>query len=70
MDADLARQLRDEAFHLRVLTSELRNRSKTLTRAYDDALARIDQLIALIPTPEEAHGHDRPPAQEEQAAAR
>lgn len=59
MDDGLARRLRDEAFHLRVLTSELRNRSKTLTRAYDDALQRIDQLISEIPRPEEAHGHDR-----------
>lgn len=56
---ELRKALRDEAFHLRIVTAELRNRSRTLTRVYDESLDRIDGLLEELDDnlrPEEAQG--------------
>lgn len=58
--ASLLEAARDEAYHLRAVTAELRNRSKTLTRVYDESLARLEHLIDRIESSrQEAQGYER-----------
>ena len=57
--AELRQALRDEAFHLRIVTRELRNRSKTLATVYDESLQRIEQLIVDIESPSQEAQGDR-----------
>ena len=61
---DIARELRDELYHLRAITRELRNRSVTLARSYDESLKRTEARIAELEaagktttTPREGSGH-------------
>ena len=54
-ELDRARQLRDELYHLRVLTRELRNRTQTLARAYNDSCERVDGLIADLEAENTTH---------------
>ncbi len=48
MDGDLLREVRDEAYHLRVITRQLRNQTKTLAAAYFDSEQRLERLIDQI----------------------
>lgn len=65
-DTDLeriTRELRDELYHLRAITRELRNRSVSLARSYDESLKRTEARIAELEagktttTPREGSGH-------------
>ena len=60
MDADLARRIRDEAYHCRVLVRGLRNRTKTDAAALFDSEQRLEALISEFEESqaEEAHDHD------------
>lgn len=76
--ADIERELRDELYHLRAITRELRNRSVTLARSYDESLKRTEARIAELEagktttTPREGSGHgtrwDRTEEREEAGA--
>ncbi len=48
MAGDLLREVRDEAYHLRVITRQLRNQTKTLAAAYFDSEQRLERLIDQI----------------------
>ena len=65
-DTDLERirrELRDELYHLRAITREMRNRSNTLARSFDESLKRTEARIAELEagktttTPREGSGH-------------
>lgn len=45
---EVARALRDELYHGRALTREMRNRTNTLARSFDDACGRVDGLIVEL----------------------
>lgn len=55
---ELYGRVRDEAYHLRVLTRQLRNQTKTLASAYYESEQRLEALIDELenPTPKEAQG--------------
>lgn len=59
-ELELARRTRDEAFHLRVVTRELRNRASTLAKVIDESCKRLDGIVDELETltPKEAHGNE------------
>ena len=59
-ELERARRLRDEAYHLRVITRELRNRASTLAKAINESCKRLDAIVDELetPTPKEAHGNE------------
>lgn len=50
-ELELARRLRDEAYHLRVVTRELRNRAKTLATVIDESCKRLDGVVDELENP-------------------
>ena len=59
MDADIARRIRDEAYHARVLVRSLRNRTKVDAAALFDCEQRLDALLTELEESqaEEAQDH-------------
>lgn len=59
-DLELARRTRDEAYHLRVVTRELRNRASTLAKAINESCKRLDEIVDELETltPKEAYGNE------------
>lgn len=61
---DLLRAARDELYQARVLTTQLRNKTKTLAAAYQDSEQRVEALIHEIEAQlngspdQEVQGHD------------
>lgn len=70
-ELELARRIRDEAYHLRVITRELRNRAKTLATVIDESCNRLDGIVDELETetltpggPRDEQGTDSPRARE------
>lgn len=59
VDADLAKRIRDEAYHAKVLVRSIRNSTKTTAAALADSEARLDALLGELedqPHAKEAQG--------------
>jgi hypothetical protein len=58
----LLKSAREELYHARVLTRQLRNSTKTLAAAYFDSEQRVEALIAeiesVLPTPRRPREHE------------
>lgn len=58
MDTDLARRIRDEAYHARVLVRSLRNRTKVDAAALYDSEQRLEALITELEKSQAKEAHD------------